>query len=162
MWVCRAGRNASFLNYFIENSRIYLAWEGFNIDLKSVSRKSEYRTIVGKEKKTDNHTSISNWAGQLNAFANEMQEKDYVLVPYKDSRFFMLVRISGPYEYDEANEKHLHHSRIIDIMAKSIPKNIFPQSIQYGIRAYRTIYRVKNEDTILKLISQWTQKEKEN
>lgn len=162
MWVCRAGKNAVFLDYFIEHSSIYLAWEGFKIDLKSVSQKSDYRTIVGKEKNTNNRTSVSNWAGQLNAFANEMQEKDYVLVPYKDSRFFALVRISGPYEYDETNEKQMYHTRKVDICAKNIPKDIFPQSIQYGLRAYRTLYKVKNEDAILRIIIQWMQKEKQN
>ena len=162
MWVCRAGKNAVFLDYFIEHSRIYLAWEGFKIDLKSVSQTSEYRTIVGKEKKTDNRRSVSNWAGQLNDFANEMQEKDYVFVPYKDSHFFALVRVAGPYEYDETNEKQLYHTRMVDIIAKNIPKNIFPQSIQYGLRAYRTIYRVKNEEAIMTIIMQWMQKEKQN
>ena|GEM_PF-1963001 len=162
MWVCRAGKNALFLDYYIEHSRIYLAWEGFKINFKSVSQISDYRTIVGKEKKTDNHTSISNWAGQINAFVNEMHEKDYVLVPYKDSHFFAFVRVSGPYEYDDMNEKKLYHTRTVDIISEKIPKDIFPQSIQYGLRAYRTIYRVKNEDIIMRILMQWIQKEKQN
>ena len=159
MWVCRAGKDAVYLDYYIETSRIYLAWDGFKINLKDIAEKKEYRAIVSKEKGTENPTSISNWAGQLNSFANEMKKGDYVLIPHKGSQFFELVQVSGEYEYYESNNKKLYHSREIKNIASNIPKSIFPQSIQYGLRAYRTIYKVKNEEDILDIIKRWKQKE---
>lgn len=162
MWVCRAGKNAVFLDYYIDTSRIYLAWDGFNIDLNTITQAKDFKTIVSIEKKTDNPTSVSNWASQLNSFTYEIQKNDYVLIPYMNSRSFALVQVTGPYEYDEYNEKKLFHTHKVKVIATCIPREIFPQSIQYGLRAYRTVYKVKNEVMILDRISKWKQKEKQN
>ena len=159
MWVCRAGKDAVYLDYFIKTSKIYLAWDGFNINLKDVENKGEYRKIVSEEKNTDNPTSISNWAGQINAFVEEMRSGDYALIPHRNSTFFDLVQVVGEYEYNAQNENKLFHSRKAIFLTTAIPKVIFPQTIQYGLRAYRTVYKVKNEELILEIIKSWRQKE---
>ena len=162
MWVCRAGKDAQFLDYYVEASKIFLPWDGFRLDLSLVASLADYRSIVSTEMETDNCTSISNWAGQLNAFVNEIQTGDYVLVPYKNSRFFALVQVIGAYEYNESNEKNLYHAHKVNVLDVDIPKDIFSQSIQYGLRAYKTVYRVKNEDMILTKKKKWKQEGKQN
>ena len=159
MWICRAGRDAVYLEYYIEKSRIYLAWDGFKINFSAVSDKKEYRTIVAEEKDTQNPTSISNWAGQITAFVFDMKIGDYVLIPHRSSAYFELAQISGDYEYNAENEEKLYHSRKVRILNADIPKRIFPQTIQYGLRAYRTVYKVRNEDQILRIIESWREKE---
>lgn len=155
MWVCRAGKNAVYLDYFIRQKRIFLAWTGFKINLSKINDKKEYRNLVSKEMGTSNTTSISNWTGQILAFVKEMQVGDKVLIPYKGSRSFALVSIRGSYEFNEKDEVSLYHSRKVEVDAISIPADIFPQNIKYDLRAYRTIYKVKNEDYILDLINKW-------
>ena len=160
MWVCRAGKNAEYLKSFLNTSRIYLVWEGFDADLSSFDDMDLFRELVIKEKETDNKTSVSNWAGQLRAFSRDMNMGDYVLVPDACSQHFMLAQLKGEYEYSALTEVGFFHSRKVDIIARNIPKKIFPQHIQYGLRAYRTVYKVKNEEEILKIINLWREKER--
>ena len=88
IWVCRTGKNSEFIGYYKENQRIYLPWDGYNINLSNYKDIQEYRELVKKEKKTDVRVSISNWAGQLYTFVYGMQKDDYVLLPYKQSVCF--------------------------------------------------------------------------
>lgn len=160
MWVCRAGKNGVYLDFFIRKSRIYLAWDGFNIDFMDIKHKGKYRDLVREEKNTDNPTSISNWSGQITAFVETMKKGDMVLIPSFGSHSFALVQITGDYEYNKEAEMNLYHSRRVNVILLNIPKGIFPQHIQYGLRAYRTVYKVKNEDEIMLLIGQWQQEER--
>lgn len=154
IWVCRAGKNACYLEMFLENNRIYLPWEGYKADLSKFDSVVDFRALVIKEKNIDNQTSVSNWSGQLRSFVNEMQINDLVLLPDVHSRKYHLVKIVNDYEYlgDKIN---FSHSRKIKVLVKDIPRNIFPQSIQYSLGAYRTLFKVKREDDILKMILMW-------
>ena len=71
IWVCRAGQNSAYIDNFIEDGRIYLPWSGFKQDLSLYSELKDFKTIVLKEKKTDNKTTISNLASQLKAFVSD-------------------------------------------------------------------------------------------
>ena len=153
MWVCRAGKDAIYLKRFVERSAIYLTWNGFNIDLSSMLTTEDYRKCVIHEMDTDNHTSVSNWSGQLRSFHKDILVGDYVMVPYYGSRRFMLTRVTGEYVYVPDDE--FPHSHAIEIVEKEIPAEIFPQDIRYSLRAYRTVYRVRNEDRIMEMIQQW-------
>ena len=158
MWVCRAGKEAFYYDYFLQNSRIFLAWDGYKIDLSHFTRIGDFRNIVAHEKQTDNAISISNWAGQLCSFVNRMEINDLVLVPDKGSHFFALAKVVGDYCYTPDEDHNICHQRAVMILLSEIPKSIFPQDVQYGLRAYRTVYRVKQEERILQLIDNWKQK----
>lgn len=153
IWVCRAGQNACYLNEFANNNRIYIPWEGFTFNLKKCNSLLAYRPLVELEKHTSNRTSVSNWSGQLFSFCHEMMIGDYVLIPHAYSREYDLARIVGEYQYSSNDE--LHHSRAIDYLLGDIPRTAFPQSIQYSLGAYRTIFKPKNEDEILSAVNKW-------
>lgn len=152
MWVCRAGKDSIYYNKFIENERIYLPWEGFHVDLSSKTCLSDYRVLVADEKGSHNTTTISNLACQLDYFCNQIMIGEYVLVPSRNSRTYALCRVIGNYKYSETDE--LPHSRQIEILRTDIQKDIFPQSIVYNLGTFRTIFRVKNEDKVLKIIEE--------
>ena len=160
MWVCRAGKNAEYLDIFIKSSKIFLVWDGFDVDLSEINEMDSFRNIVQKERGVDNRTSISNWAGQLRAFSKDMCVGDYVLIPDSCSQHFALVKIIGGYSYKAVKENGLVHSHDVEVLVTGIPKSEFSKEIQYGLRAYRTIYKVRNEEEILNIIDKWRQKEK--
>lgn len=155
MWVIRAGQNAIYYEKFIMSSKVFLPWDGYKIDLSNLSSRNDFRQTVVREKKIDNRTSISNWAGQLYSFSKEIEVGDYVLIPSKASNTFSLARINGDYEYDENSNDGLYHSRDIVVLVREIPKRVFPQDIVYSLGAYRTIFRAKQEDRILAIIEEW-------
>lgn len=153
IWVCRTGKSSCFIDYYIETSKIYLPWEGFHFDLSPYSSMEEFRAIVAKEMNTDNRTSISNWAGQLRCFCIDMQKGDYVLLPHKNCKSYACAKIIDDYNFAEKNEKELYHSRKVELIG-ALHKDMLSQSMQYTLRAYRTVFRVKNEEEIINALKQ--------
>lgn len=153
LWICRTGKDSVYLDYYLKTSHIYLPWDGFALDLSGYKSITDFRNLVINEMQTKNRTSVSNWSGQLQMFVNEMQIDDYVLLPHERSRYYTLARIDGRYEFDKQNDKHLLHSRKIQVLIQKIPRDTFSQSIQYSLGAFRTIFRVKQENEIMLKIS---------
>ena len=160
MWVIRAGKNGMFYKNFIEMSRVYLSWEGYGFDLHEMKSMSDFRAIVSKEKNTDNRTSISNWAGQLYAFVKDISVGDYVLIPARDSKAYALATIAADYLYDANGKDQFYHYRTINILHTDIPRSIFSQTTAYSLNAFRTLFRVKNEDEVISAINKWKEASK--
>ena len=155
MWVNRAGMKSVYLDYYLSNSRIYLPWEGFRRDLRLLQNLAEFKTLVEEEKGDCNRTTISNLAGQLLSFCSGMSIGDYVLIPHAKSREYTLAKISGQYEFNPKDEMCLWHSRKIDQIQNNIPREIFSQSMQYSLGAFRTIFKIKNENECLSTIAKY-------
>lgn len=143
LWVCRPGNAAQFYSNFIDESKIYLAWEGYNQDLSSFENKEEFRNLVANEKHTDNRTSISNWSGQLINFTKDICIGDFVLIPNNKKRIYVLAEVIGEYTYEP--DYVLHHSRRVRIIKTEIKRDIFSREILYALGAYRTLFKMKKE-----------------
>ena len=155
MWVCRAGPKSVFVDYYLETKKIYIPWDGFKADLNDYDDRETLKKLVINEKGDVSRTSISNWAGQLYTFCREMQNGDYVLVPYANSKKYILAKVCGNYTYDSENEKALWHSRNIKVIHTDVPNNIFSQSVWYSLGAYRTVFKAKNEEYIIDAINSY-------
>lgn len=149
MWVCRAGKDSVFFSDFIKYRIIALPWNGYKTDLSELKTRDEFKRIVINETGTDNRTSISNWSGQLFSFCVEMKVGDYVLIPARNSKYYVLTRITGDYKYDTRKLKELCHLRTIEIICDHIEREVFSKDIQYSLGAYRTIFKCKYEDEVL-------------
>lgn len=147
MWLCRPGDKAQYYEKFIQEKRIYLAWEGYNVDLRKLEDKEHYRKLVSEEKDVDNRTTISNWSGQLINFSTDMKVGDYVVIPNNRERIYTLAKISGAYEFVE--NSMLHHCRRIEIVKTNISRDIFSQQVLYCLGAYRTVFKIKLEKEFL-------------
>ena len=152
MWVCRAGQKAQYYDFFLDTSKIYIPWDGYDYDLSAVPSKEALRILVEKETGHVNRTSVSNWMGQLNSFTFDMNIGDYVLIPACYSRSYALAIITGEYEYKHNENNTLHHARSISVVGTGVPRSIFPQDIIYSLGAYRTLFRVKQSEQVLMLI----------
>lgn len=155
MWVVRAGEDSKYIDKILSSKKIFIPWDGYMFALDQYKTLDEYRNVVRMEKKTENRTSISNWTGQINTFVNEMNIGDYVLVPMYKSREYILAKIKGEYIFKYNDESKLYHSRMIEIKECKIPASIFSQTVRYSLGAFRTIFKVKYEEEILKEIDKW-------
>lgn len=155
MWVCRAGQNAKYLSLFLETSKIYLAWPGFNYDLNSLPTMMSFRDVVSEEMHCENRTSISNWAGQLKSFRDDLAIGDYVVIPHERSLSYSLAKITGEYVYEKNPLSGFYHSRDVEIVYRGIPRAAFTQTMQYSMGAFRTVFRVKKEDEVLNAFASW-------
>lgn len=150
MWICRAGKDACFIDKVKKTSRIYLFWDGYKDDLSNCVSMNDFRKIVEEERRDEHKTSISNWSSQLFAFCRGIEKDELILIPYYKAQKYMLCKVTGNYDYCESSK--YPHSRKIEIIQDEIPKSIFPQDVVYSLNAFRSIYRVKKEDTILEII----------
>ena len=155
MWVVRAGCGSVYYEKIIQEHRIYIPWEGFCMNLSEYKTRSEYKDLVQREKKCENRTSISTWAGQLFAFVWEIKIGDMVLIPSKASHTYCLARVTSDYTFEISDPEKLYHGRNIEIIKESTPKKALPQDLRYSLGAYRTIFRVKQEDRALKAIEDY-------
>ena len=160
MWVVRAGKNASFHDKYMIQKKIFLPWEGYKTDLSRLQTIAECRSLVQKEKNASNPTSVSNWAGQLYTFAHRIKINDCVLIPSSGSKEYSLATITGDYSYNEYDEDGLYHSRTIKILVRHIPRTIFPMKMVYSLGAYRTVFQVHEEQTVIEAISKLKKQDK--
>ena len=155
MWVVRAGQGAKYFEKFLSEKKIFLSWEGYKKDLKEYTSLKMMRELVVEEKSAENRTAISNWSGQLNSFVNQIVIGDFILIPSTRSQTYTLARVTGNYVFSADDPDGLYHSHDVDIITNAIPREIFPQSIVYSLGAYRTLFKVKHEEAIIKLIDEW-------
>lgn len=155
MWVCRAGYQAMYLDLFMQEKRIYLAWRGFNQDLNAFHTIQEAKDLVRNEIKSNNRISVSNRTGQLIAFREWMRINDYVVIPHPRSKAYTLTKIVGDYSYQKESSNDLHHYRQIDILKVGVPRDAFTQELVYSLGAYRTIFKAKHEEEILEVFRSW-------
>ena len=155
MWVIRAGQNALYYDKYIQNSKVYIPWDGYRIDLSGYKTLADFRSVVEKEKGTDNRTSVSNWASQLYVFAQKMENGDLALIPSKGSHTYCLAKITGNYCFDKSEKDKLYHCRDIEILELGIPREVFTQSVIYSLGAFRTMFKAKHEDEIINTINKW-------
>lgn len=155
MWVCRTGYGEEYAEAITKLNMLLMPWDEYLCDLDNLTTMEHFRELVKKQKEVDNRTTISNWAGQLFAFSKKMDIGDYVMIPRNNSRFYSLIRIADHYQYLEKGIMGAHHSRKIELLYENIPREIFPQSMQYSLGAFRTLFQVKQDNEIISIINTW-------
>jgi conserved domain protein len=149
MWLCRPGKHGSDFEDVKKYRDIFLGWDGYRLDLQPFKSRDDFKKLVIEEKNPEARTTISNWAGQLYSFCIDMKIDDYVLIPNRNAKEFLLAKIDGSYRY-EPNRKY-PHVRKIAIVREGILRSAFSQSSQYSLGAFRTVFKVKQEEEVLKV-----------
>ena len=70
IWICRAGKEAIFIDRFIKDKKIYCTWDGFDFDLHT--KGDLVKELIKKEHPEISRTTLSNWYSQLNIFGNKI------------------------------------------------------------------------------------------
>lgn len=150
MWVCRAGVYSAYLEYFFQNNKIFLPWRNaYKKDLSKFKDNEELKAFVRSEHQYESNISIATWASQLRIFSCEMKVGDYVLIPHSHSRQYTLAIISGDYCFSNSDPMKLWHSRPINVLPGEVQRSSLSQPLQYSLGAYRTVFKIKQEDEFL-------------
>lgn len=147
MWVCRPGKHGKDYELVKKYGDVFLGWTGYHADFHGINTMEAFKEIVVAEKDPSAATTISTWAGQLYSFCCVMKSDDFVLIPDANSRNFMLAVIDGDYRYEK--ERQYPHVRSIRILYEGISRSSFSQATQYSLGAYRTIFKVKQENEVI-------------
>lgn len=147
LWLARAGGHGEYEKRFLDESRIYLTWEGLSYDLSKIKTRKELDTLLVKVYKDSKHATIRNWAGQIWPFAKEMKEGDWIVLPSKlKPAAIHFAEITGPYTFDPKEEDPYYHYRTVKWIVTDIPRSNFDQDILFSFGAFKTVCRIERND----------------
>lgn len=154
LWLFRAGKHGEYENKFLNDGRVYLTWDDFDVDLNKVESQEDLYKILIKKYDLEKEKTAINWASQIWPIGHKMNIGDWVILPSKVNRTIHFGKIIGEYTYDESLGSPYYHYRNVDWFALDIPRDRFDQDILYSLGAFLTVCRIKNnnaEDRIKKM-----------
>jgi restriction system protein len=140
----RGGRYGQQEELALENG---IACVGFS-EVQDLSRMKDYESVVEvvREAYPDAPKGrVQNYARQLHAFANRIQEGNLIAMPLKTRRQIALGRATGPYKY-QTNLGDVHHCRAIEWIRPDVPRKEFAQDLLYSLGAFMTVCQIQRND----------------
>ncbi|MEE2764904.1 MAG: restriction endonuclease [Candidatus Neomarinimicrobiota bacterium] len=142
LWVVRGGKFGEYENRFINESKIYITRDGFNIDLNKLSDKAELRIKLDGFYPNQASMKLTSWSDQIWSFVHEIQEKDWIVIPSKLSPVLHVGKVTGAYVFDKNGDDPYFHSKEIQWTEMDIPRGHFPQDVLYNLGGFKDIFNV--------------------
>lgn len=146
IWLFRAGSKGEYEEKFLSEGRIYLTWNDLSINLKEYGDRAKLLQKLEDIYVGEKRNTLKNWASQIYPIAYRMELNDWVVLPSKRTSTIHIGRITGEYQYDEANGNPYFHYRNVNWFAKDIPRNNFDQDILYSFGAFMTVCKITRND----------------
>ena len=142
LWLFRAGKYGEYEEKFINDERVYLTWEDFDVDLNDIDSQEDLYEILTDIYKLEKGRTAINWASQIWAMAHKVKIGDWVVLPSKVNRTLHFGEVIGNYVFDKSLGSPYYHYRKVKWFAKDIPRDRFDQDILYSLGAAMTICRI--------------------
>ena len=75
IWLIRAGRDGEYEQKFIQENRVYVTWNGLDVDLSSMIDRTELVSAMTQRYADAKAKTIANWVSQVWPFAREDQRR---------------------------------------------------------------------------------------
>src|SRR4029077_18505941 len=85
--------------------------------------------------------TLKNFAAQLNQFAHTIQICDLAVMPRKVTNGVAVGKVTGEYVYGA--DDPCRHSRSVEWLKPSIPRDAFKQDLRHSFAAFMTICEIK-------------------
>jgi restriction system protein len=154
IWLTRAGSHGEFEQKFIQENRVYVTWDGLNIDISKLSQREGLFQQMEHLYPSAKQKQIQNWVGQVWPFAHIMKKGDWVVLPLKSQPAIQIGEITSDYQYNPEGPDPYYHYRTVEWIGEAIPRPHFGQDLLYSFGAFLTICRVKRnnaEDRLIKM-----------
>ena len=149
-WLIRAGRNAEFYDYNVENGLVSVGF-GDLPDLSEVSSRDEMAELVSGESPTDSEAKVRARAGQLWALRSRVCCGDLVVMPGKIGSHFALGTVTRQYWYRHDSDNMQHHAVSVDWKRIDVPRTAVRQDLLKSLSHRRTIVSIKGNDEAWRL-----------
>ena len=146
LWLVRAGRSGEFELRFLEDSKIYLTWEGLHESLAALKERNDLFDLLRNKYPDVKLNTARNWTGQVWPFIKEMKLHDWVVLPSKKKPAIHIAEIVGEYTFHANNPSPFFHSRSVKWIGTDIPRTNFGQDLLYSFGAFMTICQIKRND----------------
>ncbi len=143
IWGIHGGKTGDADSLFLKKNYVAVGWYKLG-DLSQLKPNREaFKSLVAEkypEKKTG---AIPVIAGQLYRFIHEMKDGDLVAYPSKRDRLVHIGKVTGPYLYNQKNDKSYPNLRPVKWL-RSIPRTSFSQGALYEIGSAMSFFQIKN------------------
>ena len=123
LWLNRAGSRGQHESKFLDDSRIYLTWEGLRYDLSKIDKPALRELLQKMRPDAKVHKTASIWH-----FVHEMKLGDWVVVPIRMKTAIHIAEITGPYVFQPDAEDPYYHYRAVKWIATDIPRSNFART----------------------------------
>ena len=146
VWLFRAGKNGEYEDRFLSEGRIYLTWNGLDVDLSKYKDRTKLMDKLQEIYPGEKINTLRNWASQVYPIAHRIEIDDWIVLPSKISSTIHFGKVVGKYEFDSSAPNRFKHYRTVDWFAMDIPRNNFDQDILYSFGAFMTVCRITRND----------------
>ena len=142
IWVVRAGSHGEYELKFIQENRVYVTWDGLDVNVGKLSDRSELGEVMTERYPDAKTKTISNWVSQVWRFAHDIRQGDLVILPLKSQRAIQVGEITGDYKFESDGPNPFFHYRTVSWIAEALPRSHFGQDLLNSFGAFLTICRV--------------------
>jgi len=142
MWMVRAGRNAKYVEDFLEKDCVAIGWNKVG-KISDVEDREEMKELVRENKDYQKKSQVRMAASQLFRFAKKVKKEDYVLTYDNKNRVYHLGKIKEDLEYNTSLLDY-HHLRRVKWLGK-IDRDKLSTSTKNTLGAISTLFKVSKE-----------------
>ena len=152
-WLIRAGAHGEYEQKFIEESRVYVTWDGLDVDVAKMGERSDLFRAMEKRYPENKPKKISNNVSQIWPFAHTIQKGDLVVLPLKKQRAIQIGEIISDYHFEPKGPDPFYHWRSIKWIGDAIPRANFGKDLLNTFGAFLTICRVERNNAEARIIA---------
>jgi restriction system protein len=153
VWLVRAGSHGEHEQKFIQESRVYVTWEGLAENLANLANPEALFQTLTKIYPNAKPKRLRNWVSQLWPFAHMMKNGDLVVLPLKTQPAIRVGEITSDYCFDVKGPDPYFHWRSVKWIAEAVPRSNFGQDLRSTFGAFLTICRVKRNNAESRILT---------
>jgi len=142
----RAGSRGEHEQKFLDEGRVYVAWEGLDVDLSLLADRQDLIRVLEERFPDEKAKALVNWSSQVWPFVKDMAQGDWVVMPSKLQSGLYFGELTSNYHFEAAGPNPCYHWRSINWFSGLIPRTVFPQDLLYSFGAFMTICRLQRND----------------
>ncbi len=146
LWLVRAGGHGEYEQKFLDESRIFLTWDGLNHELSKLRDRSELRELLENAYPDIGKQALINHSGQIWTFSHRIAKDDWIVLPSKHKPAIHIAEIKGDYKYDRSADDPFYHHYDVKWLETDIPRTNFDQDLLFSFGAFMTICKVSRND----------------
>lgn len=146
IWMVRAGKHGEHEQKFLDESRLYLTWNGLDTDLSKLDSQQDLRSVLEDLYPNATESRISNFSGQIWSFGRRIQKGDWCITPSKFKRAIHICKVDGDYHFEQNAEDPYYHFYPVKWLEVDIPRSNFDADILLSLGAAMSICQIKRND----------------
>lgn len=146
IWITRAGSNGEYEQKFIQENRVYLTWDGLDVNLAKLTEWSQLLAAMTEHYPETKPKAILNWASQVWPFAHDMKKGDLAVLPLKSQHAIQIGEITGDYQFEPKGPDPYFHWRPVKWIGEAVPRDRFGEDLLYSFGAFMTVCRVQRNN----------------